>query len=116
MEHDLTVKPYQFIKALSMALELSTTGISKHHLGTAILCKAFGEALNLNHEEMQTLIVAALLHDIGAASQWDEKNFIVHNDNDCHIFDHAEKGYLILRQFPLFENVAQVVRYHHDRY
>ena len=116
MEHDLTVKPYQFIKALSMALELSTTGISKHHLGTAILCKAFGEALNLNHEEMQTLIVAALLHDIGAASQWDEKNFIVHNDNDRHIFDHAEKGYLILRQFPLFENVAQVVRYHHDRY
>ena len=53
MEHDLTVKPYQFIKALSMALELSTTGISKHHLGTAILCKTFGEALNLNHEEMQ---------------------------------------------------------------
>lgn len=116
MEHDLTVKPYQYIKALSMTLELSTTGISKHHLGTAILCKAFGEAMNLDHREMQTLIVAALLHDIGAASQWEEKLFIVHNDNDDRIFDHAEKGYHILNQFPLLKDVALVVRYHHDRY
>lgn len=116
MEHDLTVKPYQYIKALSMTLELSTTGISKHHLGTAILCKAFGEAMNLYHREMQTLIVAALLHDIGAASQWEEKLFIVHNDNDDRIFDHAEKGYHILNQFPLLKDVALVVRYHHDRY
>ena len=116
MEHDLTVKPYQYIKALSMTLELSTTGISKHHLVTAILCKAFGEAMNLDHREMQTLIVAALLHDIGAASQWEEKLFIVHNDNDDRIFDHAEKGYHILNQFPLLKDVALVVRYHHDRY
>jgi len=116
MEHDLTVKPYQYIKALSMTLELSTTGISKHHLGTAILCKAFGEAMNLDHREMQTLIVAALLHDIGAASQWEEKLFIVHNDTDNRIFDHAEKGYHILNQFPLLKDVAYVVRYHHDRY
>lgn len=116
MEHDLTVKPYQYIKALSMTLELSTTGISKHHLGTAILCKAFGEAMNLGHREMQSLIVAALLHDIGAASQWEEKLFIVHNDNDDRIFDHAEKGYHILNQFPLLKDVALVVRYHHDRY
>lgn len=99
-----------------MTLELSTTGISKHHLGTAILCKAFGEAMNLDHKEMQTLIVAALLHDIGAASQWEEKTFIVHNDNDERIFGHAEKGYQILSQFPLLNDVAWVVRYHHDRY
>lgn len=116
MENDLNVKPYQYIKALSMTLELSTTGISKHHLGTAILCKAFGEAMNLGHKEMQTLIVAALLHDIGAASQWEEKTFIVHNDNDERIFGHAEKGYQILSQFPLLNDVAWVVRYHHDRY
>lgn len=116
MENDLNVKPYQYIKALSMTLELSTTGISKHHLGTAILCKAFGEAMKLEHREMQTLIVAALLHDIGAASQWEEKTFIVHNDNDIRIFDHAEKGYQILSQFPLLNDVAWVVRYHHDRY
>ena len=116
MEHDLTVKPYQYIKALSMTLELSTTGISKHHLGTAILCKAFAEAMNLDHREMQTLIVAALLHDIGAASQWEEKLFIVHNDTDKRIFEHAEKGYLILNQFPLLRDVSMVVRYHHDRY
>jgi len=116
MENDLYVKPYQYIKALSMSLELSTNGISKHHLGTAILCKAFGEAMGLNHKEMLTLIVAALLHDIGAASNWEEKLFIVHNDDDNRIYNHAEKGYEILNQFHLFSDVANVVRHHHDRY
>jgi len=116
MNQELHINPFHFIKALSMALELSTTGISTHHLGTAVICKAFGEALEFQPDELQLLVCSALLHDIGAASDWQEKHFIVHNDESYHIFDHAENGARILRQFSLFEPMADLVLHHHDRY
>lgn len=116
MKQDLHVHPYHFIKALSLALELSTTGISTHHLGTAVIAKAFGEALQYEPDALQLLICCALLHDIGAASDWTEKHFIVHNDDSYHVFDHAENGARILRKFGLFEPMAEIVRHHHDRY
>jgi putative nucleotidyltransferase with HDIG domain len=116
MNTELTINPFHFIKALSMALELSTTGISKHHLGTAVISKAFGEALHFEQGELQLLVCSALLHDIGAASDWQEKHFIIHNDEAYHIFDHAENGFKILSKFALFEPMAHIVRHHHDRY
>ena len=116
MKQELYVNPFHFIKALSTALELSTTGISAHHLGTAVIAKAFGEALQFEPDELQLLVCAALLHDIGAASDWQEKHFIVHNDEAYHIFDHAINGARILGKFPLFEPMADIVLHHHDRY
>jgi len=116
MDTELHINPFHFIKALSMALELSTTGISKHHLGTALIAKAFGEALHFEQDELQLLVCSALLHDIGAASDWQEKHFIIHNDEAYHIFDHAENGAMILSKFTLFEPMALIVRHHHDRY
>lgn len=116
MNQELHINPFHFIRALSTALELSTTGISAHHLGTAVIAKAFGEALQFEPDELQLLICAALLHDIGAASDWQEKQFIVHNDNADRIFDHAENGAKILSKFYLFEPLAEIVLHHHDRY
>lgn len=116
MKQDLHVNPFHFIKALSLALELSTTGISTHHLGTAVIAKAIGEALHYEPDELQLLVCSALLHDIGAASDWTEKHFIVHDDDASHIFNHAENGSKILRKFTLFEPLAEIVLHHHDRY
>ncbi len=81
-----------------------------------MIAKAFGEALHFESDELQLLICAALLHDIGAASDWQEKHFIVHNDDASHIFDHAINGARILNKFPLFGPMAEIVLHHHDRY
>ena len=116
MEENLEVKPHQFIKALSMALELSSTGISHHHVGTATICKAFGKELGMQGTQLESLVMAALIHDIGAASSWDEKHYIAHFDEDHRIFDHAEKGYTLLKDTVIFEDIAQIIRHHHDRF
>jgi len=62
-----------FIRALSMALELTTTGLSQHHCRTAIIASIIGRHIGLPDFEQQTLIYSALLHDLGAASNWEEK-------------------------------------------
>jgi putative nucleotidyltransferase with HDIG domain len=116
METRLHVNPFHFVKALSSALELSTNGISAHHLGTAIIANAFGKALKLQPDQQQLLVTSALLHDIGAASDWDEKHRIVYDDHESHIFRHAILGAQILKQAPLFESMSDIVLHHHDRY
>ena len=116
METRLQVNPFHFVKALSSALELSTNGISAHHLGTAIICQSFAKAMKLPSDQQQLLVTSALLHDIGAASDWDEKHRIVTDDHENHIFNHAILGFQILKQTPLFESMAQIILHHHDRY
>ena len=77
MLNRLKIQPVSFIKAMSKALELSATGISKHHRRTAIIARYIGNGLGLEQIQLQILIYASLLHDIGAASNWDEKHFII---------------------------------------
>ena len=112
----LQIKPLNFIKALSTALELSRTGISMHHCRTAIIAKHIGEALELGQNDIQILSYAALLHDIGAAANWDEKHKIAHDDSNDYIFNHAEAGYMLLKDSPQLSPLAAVIRHHHDRY
>ena len=56
------------------------------------------------------------MHDIGAASNWDEKHSIMHNDNATTIFNHAEVGYQLLKDSTLLLEIAIPIRHHHDRY
>lgn len=112
----LKIHPINFIRSMSMALELTSTGISNHHSRTTIIANAIAQHIQLSHHQLQTLIYASLLHDIGAASNWNEKHSIAHNDNTNEIFHHAEEGYNILTNSPLLIEIAIPIRYHHDRY
>lgn len=116
MLNRLKIHPVSFIKAMSKALELSATGISKHHRRTAIIARYIGNGLGLEQIQLQILIYASLLHDIGAASNWDEKHFIVHTDTTDLVFNHAEKGYDILKNSTRLAVLAEPIRFHHDRF
>lgn len=116
MLSNFKIHPVSFIKAMSKALELSSNGISKHHRRTAIISKYIGTELGISQNQLQVLIYASLLHDIGAAANWDEKHFIVHEDNDNLVFHHAEAGYAILKNSARLGILAEPIRYHHDRY
>lgn len=116
MFQQLRINPINFITSLSKTLELSNNGIAKHHIGTAIIARAFGDVLQLPQEMERNLIYAALLHDIGAARDWNEKHLIVHDDEASHVFRHAEEGYQILMKSRYLNPIADLVRHHHDRY
>ncbi|AFM41441.1 putative domain HDIG-containing protein [Desulfosporosinus acidiphilus SJ4] len=109
------IHPISFIKGMSTALELTNKGISKHHLETAIISYSIAQQLQLSQTSLQTLLYAALLHDIGAASNWEEKHLIMHNDHQDSIFNHAESGYRILKDCRHLNVLSIPIRYHHDR-
>lgn len=101
---------------MSTALELTSKGISKHHLETAIISNSIALHLQLPQDTLQTLLNSALLHDIGAASNWEEKHLIIHNDQNAFIFNHAEVGNKILKDSRHLSALSIPIRHHHDRF
>jgi HD-GYP domain-containing protein (c-di-GMP phosphodiesterase class II) len=104
------------LKAFSLALELSDGGLSRHHWRTAMIADRIGGHLGLAQGPRQTLLYAALLHDIGAAARWDEKNSLYSHKPVADLYQHAEEGHNLLVGTPLFKALAKPIRHHHDRW
>lgn len=112
------IHPVNLIKALSMALELAINGLSRHHWRTAVICKELSSELRLSDQDQQKLIYAALLHDIGAASNWNERQLLKDFEAGIpsEVYRHAEAGYLLLKDSVRLGVLAEPIRYHHDRW
>ncbi|MDT8903217.1 HD-GYP domain-containing protein [Anaeroselena agilis] len=104
------------LKAFSLALELTDGGLSRHHWRTAMVADRIGGQIGLAQGPRQNLLYAALLHDIGAASRWDEKNSLYSHKPITDLYWHAEEGYRLLVDSPLFKALAKPIRHHHDRW
>lgn len=89
-----------------------------HDLNVAILASAFGKKYGLKNEEIQELILAALLHDIGKkylpekllskqTLTWKEK---------MQLESHTKIGYDVIKNhLKLPEKIAVVALHHHER-
>lgn len=109
-----TIHPINFIRALSLALELSAGGLSRHHWRTAMIADRIAEQVSLDAPARQILLYSALLHDIGAASNWKEKRKLQNFQISKDIFNHAEEGYNLLKDCAHFSALAVPIRHHHD--
>lgn len=104
------------LKAFSLALELADGGISRHHWRTAVIADRIGAHIDLAQGPQQTLLYAALLHDIGAAFRWEEKSSLYSHKPIADLYSHAEEGYQLLAGSPHFKAMAKPIRHHHDRW
>ncbi|MDR3078212.1 MAG: HD domain-containing protein, partial [Planctomycetota bacterium] len=115
----LNINPVWLIRSLSMALELALTGVTLHHWRTAIICRYLADIMGLDLLDKQNLLMSTLLHDIGAASDYDERLRIMdpeRRQNDPEIYSHAEDGYRLLSDSCCFQPLAEAVRHHHDKW
>jgi len=104
------------LRALSLALELSDGGLSRHHWRTAVVAERIASHIALPPEQRQTLIDATLLHDIGAASEWEEKKNLYNHQPVDNLYKHAETGYNLLKDSSHLKDLAGPIRHHHDRW
>ena len=105
------IHPLKLFRALSLSLELSHDGISRHHWRTAMIASRIAEELPIEESERQIALHAALLHDIGEAARWTPEG-----ESDCTLEDidhHAEAGYLLLKDSRALGRLALPIRYHH---
>ncbi|TAN41800.1 MAG: HD domain-containing protein [Nitrospirae bacterium] len=96
---------------LSNALDLVSSRVVDHHKRVAYIACSIAAEMGMPEDEREVLMLAGLLHDIGAISARDRIETLQFELENPDF--HAELGYRFIRTFDLFLDVAQLVRFHH---
>ncbi len=101
------------ISGLSKAMDMISPAVVNHHMGVGFVASRIGCKLGLDAGMQRDLLIAGLLHDVGA--------FSLHGRLDALQFEtdatvHAEVGARLIRHMPGFERVSELIKYHHTSY
>lgn len=98
---------------ISSALDYISPAVTGHHRRVGLASVLFGSHLGITAPSLVDLLLAGLLHDIGAFSldkPLDGLGF------DADLEEHAVVGYRLLRDHPFMEHASRMVLYHHTQW
>lgn len=101
----------ELLICLTNAGDLISPELANHHQKVAYLAFKIAEQLELPQKQRSELIVAGLLHDVGALSLNERLDLIENEPPSAQ--DHAFKGARLIEGFPPLFDVANIIRYHH---
>jgi len=102
---------FDFIASLSRTMDLMDSAVVAHHFRVAYIALRLSEELGLSVEKRRNILWAGMLHDIGAFYFRERIQLLESEIESSH--QHAEAGYLLLKIFKPFAEVAKLVRFHH---
>lgn len=110
---------HDFILCIISTLEARDPYTSHHSSRVAEMTEEICDLLNLTEEEKETYHIAAHLHDIGKIGIRDSvllKEGKLSDEEWEIMKSHSVQGYNILKNVKSFEEVAKIVRAHHERF
>lgn len=111
---ELNISRNDLVLAFSEALDLLDPKLYHHHLTVAYIAYSITEYLSISAVDLNDLMLAALLHDIGMFKNAERRH--LENYDDDATQKHTRIGYLLIHQYPSFEHIAQIVLHHHTPY
>ncbi|MBF0134584.1 MAG: HD domain-containing protein [Magnetococcales bacterium] len=102
---------FDLVQSISTAVDLVDRRLYHHHVRVAYIATSLCRVGYLNRKQENDVLVASLLHDIGAIHKDERLEFLKFNVGNVH--KHAEIGYQLLKDFDLFEDPAAIIRFHH---
>jgi putative nucleotidyltransferase with HDIG domain len=95
---------------ISSALDYISPTVTGHHRRVGLASAALGSRVGIKPSSLVDLLLAGLMHDIGAFSMdlaLDGLSF------DADLEQHAVLGYRLLKDHPFLERASRMVLYHH---
>lgn len=96
---------------ISDAQDLISPNLTKHQQQVAYLSFRLAEKIKLSLEQQKNIILAALVHDIGALSMEDRLELI--ETESVNVNQHAFIGEKLLGGFKPLEKSSRIIKYHH---
>ena len=102
---------YDLLICITNAGDLVRPEFEEHHQRVAYIAYQITDHLGLSVDEKKDLVLAGLLHDIGALSL-DERLELLESEPPTSN-GHAHRGALLIEEFAYLRNAANIIRYHH---
>jgi putative nucleotidyltransferase with HDIG domain len=104
--------------AMVVLLDSKDEYTADHSAAVAMYCRDMAVASGMSDNEAEEIHLAGLLHDLGKVGTPDailRKDSTLDDDEWAYIRQHPEKGAEVLSHLAAYQNVADIVRYHHER-
>jgi putative nucleotidyltransferase with HDIG domain len=104
--------------AMVVLLDSKDEYTASHSAAVAMYCRDMALAIGMTEDEAEALHLAGLLHDLGKVGTPDailRKNGKLEPDEWEFIRQHPSKGAEVLSHLAAYKDVADIVRYHHER-
>ncbi len=104
--------------AMVVLLDSKDEYTAQHSAAVAMYCRDMAEMLGLPEEDAEALHLAGLLHDLGKVGTPDavlRKTTALSEDDWEYIRQHPGKGAEVLSHLAAYQDVADIVQYHHER-
>lgn len=104
--------------AMVVLLDSKDEYTASHSAAVAMYCRDMALALSLPDEEAEALHFAGLLHDLGKVGTPDailRKDGSLDDEEWEYIHQHPAKGAEVLSHLAAYRDVADIVKYHHER-
>ena len=105
----------QVVFSLSRALDLVGVDDMHHGKRVAFMAHACAKYLDLNEQEYNNLIQAAMLHDCGVSQTYTHTKLVSEMDWDGSQ-NHCQVGTKLLKSCDVFRHLAPVITYHHTHW
>lgn len=109
----------QTVDTLIDTIDIKDSYTRGHLERVSNISEKFGRTLNLLKEDLDELVIASKLHDVGKIGISETiltKEGKLSLEEYEKIKKHTEFGEIIVRGIPGFENIANIIKYHHERY
>ncbi len=119
LENKLMYMNSQFIHAMVTALDARDNPKGRHSISVAEIAAGFAWYLGLAKMNINKLYLIGLVHDIGKMGVPEsilEKSSVLTTEEYCIVKKHSSIGADILEDIESFQDVADIVRHHHESY
>jgi putative nucleotidyltransferase with HDIG domain len=104
--------------AMVVLLDSKDEYTASHSAAVAMYCRDMALSLGMSEDEAEALHLAGLLHDLGKVGTPDailRKDGKLDAEEWAFIRQHPSKGAEVLSHLAAYKDVADIVRYHHER-
>jgi len=113
MTNKLKVNTFDLLLCFSDALDLISPLVSGHQIRVAYIALKLAQQYKLSNEEINKLVIAACIHDIGAITIR-ERNEIVKPDFESD-GKHERVGFKYTQR-SIFNDSAEIIQHHHHKW
>ena len=107
---------YDFIRAISETVDHVLPVLNDHHKKVANISYRIAQEMKMPDDEIQRIVLAAIVHDIGAFSTGERLKLLNYESFEENLDEHAMQGYGLFKGFTPLAKVAKLIQYHHEDY